>query len=309
MSADASPDQGAKLRERGRLAASLAAFASPSIHPRPPAAPLAAQIPVELRARVAAPGATGPLARLLELLCPWLESLFPADLKRRGAGPEDRLDAARAPALAAALDGAFRALGARPHATFLVHRAAVEVAIENTKPPAIVVTRGAAALDDAALSFLAGRTIDLLDHGWALVGKFAPRDVGILLELACRFAGGAPRSLGLPAERAGAFLAVLETQVPAATVGAARELGVAASQELDDTDPRAVAAAIRRTANRVALLYAGDPGAALRTLSAMDRRLDGGLDAQQVLALPDLRDLALFALSDPFVELRSALLG
>jgi hypothetical protein len=186
----------------------------------------------------------------------------------------------------------------------------VEVAIENTKPPSIVVTRGAAALDDVALSFLAARTVDLLDHGWALVGKFAPRDVGILLELACRFAGGSPRSLGLPAERAGAFLAVLESQVPAAAVAAARELGAAASQELDDSDPRALAAAIRRTANRVALLYAGDPGAALRTLSSVDRRLEGGgLDPRQVLSLPDLRDLALFALSDPFLELRSAVLG
>jgi hypothetical protein len=271
---------------------------------------MAAQVPVELRARVAAPGATGPLARLLELLAPWLESLFPADLKRRGAGPEDRLDPARAPALAGALDGAARALGARPHASFLVHRPAAEVAIENTRPPSIVITRGAAALDDPSLSFLAARTVDLLNHGWALVGKFAPRDVGILLELACRFARGAPQSIGLPAERAGAFLAVLESQVPAAAVAAARELGAAASQELDDGDPRALAAAIRRTANRVALLYAGDPGAALRTLAAVDRRLDGsGLDPREVLALPDLRDLALFALSDPFLELRGAVLG
>ena len=84
----------------------------------------------------------------------------------------------------------------------------------------------------------------------------------------------------------------------------------AASQELDDSDPRALAAALRRTANRVALLYAGDPGAALRTLSAVDRRLEGGgLDPRQVLALPDPRDLALFALSDPFLELRGAVLG
>ncbi len=268
--------QAARLRERGRLAASLAAFAAPSAHPRPASARTAAQVPVELRARVAAPGATGPVARLLELLAPWLESLFPADLGRRGAAPEDRLEPARAPALASALDGAARALGARSHATFLVHRPAVEVAIENTKPAAIVVTRGAAALDDAALSFLAARTLDLLDHGWALVGKFSPRDVGILLELACRFAGGVPRSLGLPAERAGAFLAVLETQVPAAIVLAARELGAAAAQELEEADPRALAAAIRRTANRVALLYAGDPGAALRTLAAFDRRLESG---------------------------------
>ncbi len=302
------PDTG-RLAERGRLAASIAAFVSPA-HAAPPPGKLAAQVPVELRTRVAAPGATGPLARLLRLLAPWLESLFPADLARRGASPEDRLDTVRAPAVATALDAATRALWARPHAAFLTSRPGVEVAVENTQPPSLVLGAGVAVLDDFALSFLAARTLDLLDHGWALVGKFAPRDLGILLELACRFAGGAPASKGLPAERAGAFLAVLESQVPAAARASAHDLGAAATQELAETDPRAFAAALRRTANRVALLYAGDPGAALRTLALLDRRLEAGaLDPVQALALPDLRDLALFALSDPFLELRAAVLG
>jgi hypothetical protein len=299
----------ARLRERGRLAASLASFASSS-HPPPAPARVAAQVPLELRTRVAVPGATGPLARLLEVLAPWLETLFPADLLRRGASPADRLDRARAPALTAALDGASHALGARQHAVFLSMQPGVEVAIENTQPPAVILAAGVAVLDDPALSFLAARTLDLLDHGWALAGKFAPRDVGILLELACRFGGGAPPSMGLPPERAGAFFAVLESQVSPPARATAQELGVAASQELAETDPRALAAALRRTANRVALLYAGDPGAALRALALLDRRLESGaVDPAQALALPDLRDLALFALSDPFLELRAALLG
>ncbi len=299
----------ARLAERGRLAASIAAFVSPA-HAAPPPGKLAAEVPVELRTRVAAPGATGPLARLVRLLAPWLESLFPADVRRRGASPEDRLDPARAPAVAAALDGALRALWARPYVAFLTGRPGVEASLENTQPPSLVMGAGVAVLDDFALSFLAARTLDLLDHGWALVGKFAPRDVGILLELACRFAGGAPPSMGLPAERAGAFLAVLESQVPPAARASARDLGAAASQELAETDPRAFAAALRRTANRVALLYSGDPGAALRTLALLDRRLEAGaMDPVQALALPDLRDVALFALSDPFLELRAAVLG
>ncbi len=302
-------DAAARLSERGRLAASIAAFVSPS-RPAPAAAKLAAEVPVELRSRVAAPGAIGPLARLLQLLAPWLETLFPADLGRRGASPEDRLDPARAPAVSAALDGALRALWARPFSPFLTGRPGIEVAVENTQPPSVVLGAGVAVLDDAALSFLAARTLDLLDHGWALVGKFSPRDVGILLELACRFAGGSPPSLGLPPARAGAFLAVLESQVPAAARAAARDLAAAATEELAETDPRAFSASLRRTANRVALLYAGDPGAALRTLALLDRRLEAGaLDPVQVLALPDLRDVALFALSDPFLELRASVLG
>lgn len=303
-------EEAAHAAERGRLAASIAAFVAPAAYAPPPPARRAPEIAVELRARVAAPGATGPLARLLRLLAPWLEPLFPADLSRRGVSPADRLDSGRAPALAAALDAAARALWSRPNGVFLADRPGVEVAIENTSPPSVVVTRAVAELPDAALAFLAARTLDLLDHGWALVGKFAPRDVGILLELACRFAGGAPPSLGLPAERAGAFLAVLEFEVPKAAREAARELGEAASHELAETDPRAFAAAVRRTANRVGLLHAGDPGAALHALALLDRRLDAGpLQPAQALALPDLRDLALFALSDPFLELRTAVIG
>jgi hypothetical protein len=60
----------------------------------------------------------------------------------------------------------------------------------------------------------------------------------------------------------------------------------------------------------VGLLHSGDPGAALRALAGLDRRVEAGaLEPAQALALPDLRDLALFALSDPFVELRALVLG
>jgi tetratricopeptide (TPR) repeat protein len=298
-----------RLLERGRLAASIAAFVSASDAPLARAA-LASQIPDELRTRVAAPGATGPLARLLHLLAPWLETLFPADLSRRGVGPGDRVVAGRAPAVSAAFEGAARALGARAFATFLSPRPGLEVSLENTKPPSVVLGAGVAGLDEDVLSFVAARTLDLLVHGWALVGRFAPKDVGILLELACRFSRGTPPSMGLPPERAGAFFAVLEGQVPPHIRAAAAELGAAASQELGETDARALAAALRRTANRVALLYAGDPGAALRALALLDRRVEAGaLDPAHALALPDLRDLALFAMSDPFLELRTAVLG
>ncbi len=304
------PERLLPLSERGRIAASLAAFVAPATHAPPAPARTAPQVPIELRARVAAPGATGPLARLLRLLAPWLEPLFPSDLGRRGASPSDAIGPSRGPALAEALERAARALWARPHAAFLSSRLGLEIALENTQPPAVVATAGVAELPPAALAFLSARALDLLDHGWTLVGKFAPKDVGILLELACRFAGGAPPGLGLPAERAGAFLEVLAAKVPPAAAAAAAELAAPASDELAEVDPRAFAAGLRRTANRVALLYAGDPGAALHALAVLDRRLEAGpVDPVQALALPDLRDLALFALSEAFLELRAGALG
>ncbi|ABC83563.1 hypothetical protein [Anaeromyxobacter dehalogenans] len=302
-------DASARLAERARLAASLAAFADPS-RSAPGGAPVAAHLPAALRERVAAPGANGPCARLLSLLAPWLEPLFPADLAARGAGPADRLAPAAAPALHAALERAARALEARPHAALLGARPGREVVIENTRPPSVVLPAGLADLPEGALAFLAARTLDLVEHGWALLGKFAPRDAAILLELACRFGGGAPPAMGLPAAHAGAFLAALERTVPGEVSATAAALAGPAAAELRTLDPRALAAAVRRTANRVGLLHAGDPGHALRTLALLDRRLDGGpLDPAEALALPDLRDLALLALSDPFVELRLAVLG
>jgi len=289
----------ARLEELARIAASLAAFVAPGAAPAE--LRLAAAIAPELRDRVAVPGATGAVAHLLTLLSPWLEGIFPADLSRRGATLADRAMPPRAPALRGALAAAARALGTRPFATFLVARAGVDVALENTRPPSLVAAADVETLPPAALAFVAARALDLIVHGWTLAGKFAPRDLGILLELACRFAGGSPRPFGLPAERAGAFLAALEASVPPTVRESAAALAPDAARELTDLDPRAFAAALRRTANRVAVLYCGDPGAALAALAGAEPE---PVEPARAFGIPDLRDLALFALSDPFLDLR-----
>jgi hypothetical protein len=185
----------------------------------------------------------------------------------------------------------------------------VEVSIENTQPPAMVFSAGVADLPDAMLPFLTARTLDLVQHGWALAGKFAPRDVGILLELACRYSGGTAPSFGLPAERAGAYLSALARTVPAGVLDRARLLAPEAARELAGFEPRSFADAVRRTANRVGLLYAGEPATALRALVALDPAAGGAPDPVKALAHPDLTDLARFALSDAFLELRLAVAG
>jgi len=306
---DLSPGDDALLLERARIASSIAAFVNPALATAP-ALKVASAIPDELRERVAVPGATGALAHLLTLLSPYLEPLFPADLARRGATPSDRLQAPRAPELRAALEAAGRALSARPHAVFLASRTGAELSIENTQPPSIVAGAETAGLAEASLAFLAARTFDLLDRGWALAGKFAPKDVAILLELACRHVGAEIATTGLPAQRAEAFLAALTRAVPPSVQERALKLASAAGEEFAALEPRRFTAALRRTANRVALLYTGDPGAALRALAAAERRPgQAEVDSVEALSLPDLRDLALFALSDPFVELRVAVIS
>jgi tetratricopeptide (TPR) repeat protein len=307
QAAVAPPGEAVRLLERARLAASLAAFAAPG-RVAPPLR-LAALIPDVVRDRIATPGAIGPLGRLLALLAPYLEPLFPADLARRGATAADRLAPPRAPVVRDALEAAGRVLGARPYVAFLVDRPGVELQVENTQPPALVIPAGVEALPASAVHFLAARAVELLGRGWALTGKFAPKDVGILLELACRFGGGTPPPLGLPPQRADAFLSALLRSVPPSVAVRAGPLGPGAAEELARTDVRALSAAIRRTGARVALLATGDPGAALSALLLLEKQRPGSTDAAAALALPDLRDLALLALSDPFLDLRVAVVG
>jgi hypothetical protein len=183
------------------------------------------------------------------------------------------------------------------------------VAIENTQPPAMIFSAGVGELPESMLPFLAARTLDLVQSGWALGGKFAPRDVGILLELACRFAGGTAPSLGLPAERAGSYLAALSRTVPSGMLERARLLAPDAARELASFDPQGFGEALRRTASRLALLYAGDPGDALSVLSALEAGPSRPPEPALAITLPALADLARFALSDQFLELRLAVLG
>ncbi len=302
----------ARLLERARVAEALAGLASPE-HPAAEPPPLALRVPAGVRERAAAAGAVGPVARLLSLLAPWLEGLFPADLPRRGAAPTDRIGPANAPSLLARVELASRALSARGVAVFISHRAGTEPAIENTQPPSIVLhSPTVLALRPSGLAFLLARQLDLCGAGWALVGKFAPRDIGILCELTCRFAGGEPPPLGLPAQRAGAFIDALAARVPATVREQASALGSPSAEELRSFDPRPFADALRHTANRVALLYTGEPRGALEALARFGAKPETaetpGHDGEGLLS-PEARELALFALSDLYLELRLLLVG
>jgi hypothetical protein len=271
---------------------------------------LAARISPEVKFRVALPGADGPTARLLSLLSPYLEPLFPVDLARHGVGPADRLAPSSAPGVQAAFAIASGALGGRTLSLLAGRRPGLQAVLENTRPPSAVLGTDVPSLPPGALAFLAARSVALASSGWALLGRFAPRDALILFELASRFAGGEPPPRGLPASRAGDFLAALERSVPAATREAVASLGPASAAELSLLDPVAFAAAVEETAGRVALLHAGDLHGALTVLSRLPRLgLLAPADPLAALARPDLASLSGFALSDAYLELRGMLVG
>ena len=295
--------------ERGTLADGLARFVQ-RIGPAPRPLDLAFGIDAAVRSQIAAPLADGPTARLLALLTPYLEPLFPVDLGRYGVEPADRVAPASSPALHGALEAATRALSGRPLALFCGRRPGLYAALENTRPPSLVLSTDVASLPPGAIAFVTARSVALAMGGWALLGKFAPRDVPILCELAARFAGGDPPARGLPPDRAGAFLAALDRSVPPSMRDYLAGLGPASAAELAGLDPLEFTSAVEWTANRLALLHAGDLYGALVGLGRLQRQgAAPGAYPATAITRPDLLDLARFALSDRFLDLRGMLLG
>jgi len=300
----ASTEKASRLEVLARAASDLASFAAGDV-PRARTASAAVAVGRQARHAAAHPMVRSPLARLLALLAPYLERLFPADLSRCGVSGQHRLGTRRAPELLAVLEEAQRAMRTRAFAAFLADTGGCEVAVENTQPPSLVLGAGLARSNEAERRFLLARGLALVDLGWALAGKFAPRDVAILCELACRFGGGAPATAGLPPEQARPFLEALERVVPPIVRERAVALVPEATRDLAALAPRELTAALRQSASRLALLHTGDLPSALAGLVAGERRLQG-LAREQVLAHPDVRDLAAFALSSAYAALRAA---
>jgi len=304
-----SGNERAARAERSTVADALSRFLDRR-GPAPGPLDLAFRIDSAVRARIAAPGADGPTARLLSLLAPYLEPLFRVDLARYGVGPSDRVAPASAPALHGALESATRAISGRPLALFCERRPGIHAALENTRPPSLVLSADVGSLPPGAIAFLAARSVALAGACWTLAGKFAPRDLLILCELASRFAGGEPPPRGLPLDRAGAFLEALERSVPPSMRDFLAGLGPASAAELGSLDPVAFASAIEQTANRAALLHAGDLHGALTVLGGLHRPgVAQAAGPAATLERADLADLARFALSDPYLVLRGLLLG
>jgi len=214
------------------------------------------------------------------------------------------LSPARGPQLMALLTGARRALDSRNCAAYLRAGDGFEVELENTRPPSLVLGGGLARAPAPAARFLLARGLALVDLGWAVAGRLGPEARASLCELACRFAGGAVARPALPPARAEALLGALARDVPVGVRDEAAALGAAAASELATTPQPRLAAAARRTASRLALLHAGAPGAALAALVASERPLRERARAD-ALAHGDVRDLASFALSDTWLDLRA----
>jgi Flp pilus assembly protein TadD len=293
----------ARLAVLTRSAAALAAFATGTA-PRATASARAMPVAPDRQASVAHPLARSSSARLFALLAPYLEPLFPADLARRGVTATDRLGPDRAPDVLRLFEDLRLALGVRLCFPFLRDGQGTDISIENTTPPSVVLASGVVTAASASeRRYLLARALALVEAGWALAGKFAPRDVGMMCELACRFAGFTPQSPMLPDVRARPFVQAL-TRVPERVRQEAIPLAAEAVMELPAIAAPQLVEALWQGAARTALLHGGDPYAALTATVDSDPRL-ATLPLSESVAHPDLRDLALFALSEPYLLARA----
>ena len=217
----------------------------------------------------------------------------------RGLGDEPSLVAGSlSPARAEELRKLGDRLGA-PDVIAVVEKsdtASIKVVASGAKPTQLRVTSAAAALPDAAWTFLAARALE--DARGGLPGL---RRLGIS-ERAEVLAGAQASLLGErpEGERARAAARLVNDAVDTLPPGPARERLVADLREVLSApiDWEAFASAAAHMANRVGLLACGDPAVALAALA----REDAATEGHAFLRTPAVRELVTFMLSPAYVN-------
>jgi tetratricopeptide (TPR) repeat protein len=207
------------------------------------------------------PGASGPLRRALAALA----------VPLLGLGDEPSVVAgALAPARAEELRRLGDRLGA-PDVEGVVEKSdvpAVKVVASGAKPTQLRVTSAAAALPDAAWSFLVARALEEARSGLAGLRRLPPGDRTLVLEGAQAALLGETPDGARARDAARLVNDAVETLPP----GAARQRLVADLREILSSPPdwEAFGRAAAHTANRVGLLACGDPAVALAALARED---------------------------------------
>jgi hypothetical protein len=249
------------------------------------------------------PDASGPLRRALAALA----------LPLLGLGDEPSLVARELPP-ARAED--LRRLGDRlgaPDVVGVVEKSdvpSVRVVASGAKPAQLRVTSAAAALPDAAWTFVAARALEEVRSGLCGLRRLGPSERTEALE------GAQAALLGeMPdGARARDAARLVNDAVETLPPGAARERLVSDLRQVLSSPPdwEAFARAAAHTANRVGLLACGDPALALAALAREDAAFAKAQKAKEpgaaaearraFLRTPAVRELAKFALSPAYAN-------
>ncbi|MBW1807824.1 MAG: tetratricopeptide repeat protein [Deltaproteobacteria bacterium] len=258
------------------------------------------------------PSADCLLQRILSVLAPYLEKLFPAD--QAWIKAQTLVTHENQPALMKIAEGANWLVSGRPVSLYLADNEEYQAWCECSDNPAIVLTKSILERSTPAeLNFFVTREIVNVAMGFVLPRKLKQTDLMQLLALLCKMArpeASPPHPLPATAPQ---YLAALAQVTPPDVMEMVVPLIRRYALEPRAHDIERWASGVRRTANRVALLACGDLIAAMSVLTRFSAAAGGRdlafiPDRSSVLTRDkDMMALFRFAFSEQFLMLRKKL--
>jgi tetratricopeptide (TPR) repeat protein len=296
------------------------AFVAEAARKRGPQLPGFALAPQDLSDKLPYPEEKGPILQIMRLLESASDRLYPPNLEEKGASSTDKLDPGKVPDPMSLPSTAFafsRALGIPKLVIYRARASAVEVSIEPTRPPALLLGPGILAETAREAAHPVARALWYLAHGIPLLAKVKP-EVYDRLVLAAIAAFLEPAASDRLADKAAAKkddLLLVRRTIPRKKANEIKALAMEALGDLGD-DPRAVVKTWRRRAqmgaDRAALLLTGDVSGTVR------RALGGGVPAEIAAREParvaeiirgsvETLELVRFGVSEEYFRMREAL--
>lgn len=262
------------------------------------------------------PAADCLLQRVMAVLAPYLEQLFPADLARFGVHGDQMVGPDAHPELAEAAERARNLVAGRSFSLFVVDQpaGAYRAWLESGGTPSIIISGAVVERSTPEeLAFFVSREVAKVACGFVLPAKLSRSDLLQLLGLLCKIARpDTEPPVALPAT-APQYLAAIREMVPQDVMEMVLPLIRRYALEPRAHDIDRWHTGLQRTADRMGLLCCGELNAAL---SVMNRESEaaGGRDlafipdrANLLARDQDMMALFRFSFSEPFLRLRREL--
>jgi tetratricopeptide (TPR) repeat protein len=264
------------------------------------------QPPEGVAAALTPPGLAG-IAELLALLWDGALHLFRHDLADFGIRAKDRISPLEQTPLARTFAASIRLLGLPRTGLFVRPHSQGAIELVATHPPSLVVSPDIQA-DRPEERFRIGRAVEATRPGHILVTTMpAARLRDLLLAVTAAFGAAGKVRMGTLSPDAKNLATELWKTIPPRTQRSIQEL---MTKLPDLRDPIPLTTATSFATARAGLVVAGDAAAAARVVAHEDLRLreiDIGTPEgfrQAVAESEALRDLAAFAISEPYLALR-----
>ena len=260
------------------------------------------------------PAADCLLQRIMSVMAPYLEQLFPADFGKFGIQGDQMVTKDNFPEVAMAAETARWLVASRPFSVFIVPQKTYEAWLESGGTASVLISREVLDRSNPAeLAFFIAREVVKAAMGFILPSKLSPNDLVQLLALLCKLArpeAAPPHSLPPNATQ---YLAAIQRVTPQQTMEMVVPLIRRYSLEPRAHDVNRWAIGVERTADRVGLLVCGDLNASMSVITRFSEAA-GGRDLGFIpdrasLLNRDERMLALFrfAFSEQFLQVRKKL--